>query len=105
MSRPLSGIGRKPRLEQARGDLETMKASQANIPSSMIREKNRALNSEVLTMVDLDKKNAAGGFEPVMTEAEWVCKNEILGMTEKDVQTKFLVDGRINLMFLDLIMW
>jgi len=32
-------------------------------------------------------------------------KNEILGMTEKDVQTKFLVDGRINLMFLDLIMW
>ncbi len=96
MSRTLSEIGWKPRLEKARGDLEAMKASQANILSSMIREKKRALNSEVLTMVNLDKKNAAGVFEPVWTEADEVAKTELLGNMRIQSGFKEAIKGEID---------
>lgn len=72
LSRTLSDIGWKSRLEKARGDLEALPATQANILSSMVREKKRALNSEVLTMVNLDKKNAAGVFEFIGTNPDEV---------------------------------
>lgn len=96
MSRTLSEIGWKPRLEEARGDLEAMKASQANLLSSMIREKKRALNSEVLTMVNLDKKNAAGVFEPVWTEADEVAKTELLGNMRIQSGFKEAIKGEID---------
>lgn len=97
MIKTLSDIGWKGRVEKARGDLNAMSATQANLLGTMIRDKKRSVNQEIMTMVKMDAKYGAGVFEPVWTIDDEITKKEILGRMR--IQTGFkeaLVDEISN---------
>lgn len=68
--RDLQGFKELARKLDAGADLETLPATEANALGALMREKARARNAEIMSVVDADLAHGSGVFSPVYTEAD-----------------------------------